>query len=112
MRKRLMALEELWDGEMRGHAIDGRKVLLVKLDGRVCAYEDRCAHLGVALSEGELVGEVHDAHTKLRRIVCRAHQYRYDARTGCGVNPKSVSLRALPVTIEDGMIAVELERTQ
>jgi toluene monooxygenase system ferredoxin subunit len=97
-----MALEELWDGEMRGHAIDGRKVLLVKLDGRVCAYEDRCAHLGVALSEGELIGDV---------IVCRAHQYRYDARTGCGVNPKSVSLRALPVTIEDGMIAVELERT-
>lgn len=101
MRKRLMALEELWDGEMRGHAVDGRKVLLVKLDGRVCAYEDRCAHLGVALSEGELIGD---------EIVCRAHQYRYDARTGCGVNPKSVSLRALPVTIEDGMIAVELER--
>ena len=101
MRKRLMALEELWDGEMRGHAVDGRKVLLVKLDGRVCAYEDRCAHLGVALSEGELIGD---------EIVCRAHQYRYDARTGCGVNPKSVRLRALPVTIEDGIIDVELER--
>lgn len=101
MRKRLMALSELWDGEMRGHAVDGHKVLLVKLDGRVCAYEDRCAHLGVALSEGELIGG---------EIVCRAHHYRYDARTGAGVNPKSVQLRALPVAIEDGMIAVDLER--
>jgi toluene monooxygenase system ferredoxin subunit len=97
-----MALAELWDGEMRGHVVDGHKVLLVKVDGRVCAYEDRCAHLGVALSEGELTGGV---------IVCRAHHYRYDARTGAGVNPKSVQLQALPVAIEDGMIAVDLERT-
>ena len=99
MRKRIMPEQELWDGEMQGHRVDGQKILLVKLDGRVCAYADRCAHLGVALSEGELTGGV---------ITCKAHHYRYDARTGCGVNPKSVSLRALPVTIEDGMIAVEL----
>ena len=99
MRKRIMPEQELWDGEMQGHRVDGQRILLVKLDGRVCAYSDRCAHLGVALSEGELSGGV---------ITCKAHHYRYDARTGCGVNPKSVSLRALPVTIEDGMIAVEL----
>lgn len=99
-RRRVLPVHELWDGEMQGHAVDGHKVLLVKLDGRVCAYEDRCAHLGLALSEGELIDGV---------IVCKAHHYRYDARTGCGVNPKSVSLRALPITIEeDGMIAVEL----
>jgi len=99
VRKRIMPVDELWDGEMQGHQVDGHKVLLVKLDGQVCAYSDRCAHLGVALSEGELIGET---------IVCKAHHYRYDARTGCGINPKSVSLHALPVSIEDGMIAVEL----
>ena len=99
MRKRLMPAAELWDGEMRGHRIDGQRVLLVKLDGQVCAYVDRCAHLGLPLSEGELVGG---------EIVCKAHHYRYDARTGCGINPRSVNLRALPVAIEDEMITVEL----
>jgi toluene monooxygenase system ferredoxin subunit len=88
----------LWDGEMQGHVVAGRRVLLVKLDGRVCAYEDRCAHLGVPLSEGRLAGGV---------IECKAHQYRYDARTGCGVNPKNVRLRALEVAIDDGIIAVD-----
>jgi toluene monooxygenase system ferredoxin subunit len=94
-----MPIDELWDGEMQGHRVDGHKILLLKLDGRVCAYADRCAHLGIALSEGQLVGG---------EIVCHAHHYRYDARTGCGINPKSVSLHALPVVIEDGIIAVEL----
>ncbi len=97
----VMPLCELWDGEMQGRVVDGHKILLVKLDGQVCAYSDRCAHLGVALSEGELVGDV---------IVCRAHHYRYDARTGRGVNPKTVSLQPLPVAIEGGLIAVELEQ--
>jgi len=96
----VMRSDELWDGEMQGREVSGKKVLLVKLDGRVCAYEDRCAHLGVALSEGELVGDV---------IVCSAHHYRYDARTGRGVNPKSVQLKSLSVALEGGMIAVELE---
>lgn len=99
MRKRLMPASELWDGEMRGHRVDGHKILLVKLDGRVCAYSDRCAHLGLPLSEGELIDGV---------IVCKAHHYRYDARTGSGVNPRTVCLRVLPVAIEDDMITVEL----
>ena len=99
MRLEVVAVSELWDGEMQGHVVDGHKLLLLKVDGKVCAYEDRCAHLGVALSEGRL----HDGV-----IECRAHQYRYDARTGCGVNPKNVRLRALDVAIVDGTITVEV----
>jgi len=95
---KVVPLHELCDGEMQGHVVSGRKVLLVKLDGRVFAYEDRCAHLGVALSEGRFQDGV---------IECKAHQYRYDAQTGCGINPKNVRLCVLAVTIEDGVIAVD-----
>jgi len=95
---KVVPLQDLWDGEMQGHLVSGRRVLLLKLAGRVFAYEDRCAHLGVALSEGRLQDGV---------IECRAHQYRYDAQTGCGINPKNVRLRTLAVTIEDGVIAVD-----
>ncbi len=102
MRLEVVAVGELWDGEMQGHVVDGHKLLLLKVDGKVCAYEDRCAHLGVPLSEGRL----HDGV-----IECRAHQYRYDALTGCGVNPKNVRLRAFDVSIVDGTITVEVGST-
>ena len=98
--QRVDRLEALWDGEMRGYVIEGRKVLLVRLDGRVFAYEDRCAHLGVALSAGRLDADV---------ITCSAHHYQYDARTGSGINPRSACLRAFAVTVEDGWVAVDVE---
>ena len=98
--RRVASLEDVWDGEMRGFIVDSRKVLIIKLDGEVYACEDRCAHLGVALSEGILEGCV---------LTCSAHHYQYDARTGRGVNPKSVRLRTYPVAIEDGEILVDIE---
>lgn len=59
------------------------------------AYEDRCAHLGVPLSEGTL-----EAHV----LTCRAHHYSYDARTGAGINPKNVRLVGVAVAVRDGRI--------
>jgi toluene monooxygenase system ferredoxin subunit len=99
--RRVVAASELWDGEMRGYEVAGRKVLLVKLQGRLYAYEDRCAHLGVALSQGRIDDEV---------ITCSAHHYQYDARTGRGINPRAVCLRSFGVAIEDGWVAVDVEQ--
>ena len=94
--------DELWAGEMRGLLVQGRRVLLVRTDETVCAYADRCAHLGVPLSQGKLEGGV---------ITCSAHHYQYDARTGCGINPQSVRLEAFPVRLEAGRIEVDVEAT-
>ncbi len=92
---------ELWDGELLGLELAGERVVLVRIDGVAHAYVDRCAHLGVKLSEGTLVG-----HT----LTCRAHGYAFDACTGCGINPASASLRRLPLEVRDGMIHVEVPR--
>jgi toluene monooxygenase system ferredoxin subunit len=97
-----MPLAELWDGEMQACRIDGRPVLLLKLDGRVCAYADRCAHQGVPLSEGELADGV---------LTCRAHHWQYDASSGRGINPAAARLQAYPVRIEDGAILIEVDAT-
>lgn len=96
----VLAADELWTGEMRGLTVNGRRVLLLRTEEAVCAYEDRCAHLGVRLSEGKLEGHV---------ITCSAHHYQYDARTGCGINPERVQLRAFPVRIDAGQITVDLD---
>jgi toluene monooxygenase system ferredoxin subunit len=95
----VLAEGELWTGEMRGITVRGRRVLLVRTEEGVCAFEDRCAHLGVPLSQGKLEAGV---------ITCSAHHYQYDAKTGRGINPERVRLRAFPVSIECGHIAVDL----
>jgi toluene monooxygenase system ferredoxin subunit len=98
--RKLVPFDEIWDGEMRGVNLDGHKVLLVKLGADVYAYEDRCAHLGVALSQGTLAGDV---------LTCSAHHYQYDVRTGHGVNPRSARMKPMPVLIRDGMILVDTD---
>jgi toluene monooxygenase system ferredoxin subunit len=90
-----LPLAELWIGEMVSRQVGGQRVVVLRLEDRVCAYVDRCAHLGVPISEGSLDGTV---------LTCRAHQYQYDARTGEGVNPRGVRLTPVPVEVEGGVI--------
>jgi toluene monooxygenase system ferredoxin subunit len=98
---RIAALAELWAGDLVAARIAGTRVLVVRLGDEVHAYEDRCAHLGVALSEGTLDGRV---------LTCSAHHWQYDVATGCGINPAAARLVRFPVTIEHGVVYVELER--
>jgi nitrite reductase/ring-hydroxylating ferredoxin subunit len=92
--------EELWLGEMRSCDVAGRRVLVLRLPSGVYAYEDRCAHLRVPLSEGTLRQGV---------LTCGAHGFEYDAATGRGLNPENVRLVALPVRIDGGHIWVDPE---
>ena len=90
-------VDDLWIGEMKGVSVNGRRVLLVRLEDGLFAYEDRCAHLGVPLSEGTLAEGV---------LTCRAHHYQYDARTGAGINPRTVKLVSIPLSVRDGRIVL------
>lgn len=95
---KVLDADDLWIGEMRGLRVAGRPVLLLRVEEGVFAYEDRCAHLGVRLSEGSLSGSV---------LTCRAHQYQYDVRSGRGVNPRAVELVPLTVLVQDGGIFLD-----
>jgi toluene monooxygenase system ferredoxin subunit len=92
--------EDLWIGEMDSVQIDGRAVVLVNVEGTVFAYEDRCRHRALPLSRGKLDGP---------RLICVAHGWEYDARTGCGLNPNGVALRRFPVEIVAGEILVDVD---
>jgi toluene monooxygenase system ferredoxin subunit len=92
-------VEDVWDGEMCPTTVEGTPVLLVHVFGELAAFVDRCAHQGVALSEGRLENGV---------IVCRAHGWRYDARSGRGINPASVCLKRVPLRVEGGAILVDV----
>lgn len=92
--------QELWIGEMVGLELGGRRVLIVNVDGTICAYEDRCLHKSLPLSQGRLVGN---------RLVCRAHEWEFDACTGQGINPSGVVLRRYGVRVEAGEILVDID---
>lgn len=92
-------LDELWNGEMMACTAQGAKVLLIKLGDEIFAYEDRCAHLGVPLSQGSLEGHV---------LTCSAHLWQYDVESGFGVNPSAARLRPFPVKVVGGDILVDV----
>lgn len=94
-----LRLEDLWDGEMRGTTVGETKVLLIHKNGSVFAFEDRCPHQAVKLSEGRIDGEI---------LTCPAHEWQYDVRTGIGLNPKGVRLKSFPVKVEDGKVFVDV----
>jgi toluene monooxygenase system ferredoxin subunit len=100
--RRVADAASLWPGDMKGLIVGTTRVLLVNVDGDVRAYEDACPHRGVPLSWGKL-------ECPSGTLTCGMHLWQYDARTGQGVNPHGVALRALPMKIEDGGIWVEVD---
>lgn len=66
---------QLAEGECRGQEMLGERILFKRIDGKVYAIEDRCAHRGVPLSVRP------ECHTK-NTISCWYHGFTYDLRTG------------------------------
>jgi toluene monooxygenase system ferredoxin subunit len=97
---RVAAFSELWNGERRCFTLDGRQVFLIKLDDRVYAYENRCAHRELPIGTGRLEGFV---------LTCPVHEWQYDIRTGRGVNPDGARLRSFPIKVENDEVFVDVE---
>ena len=96
--QRVTRLDALWSGEMCSVQIEDSMILLARIDDVVVAYEDRCPHKGLPISDGTLQGAI---------VTCGGHHWKYDLRDGRGVNPSSVRLRALRVEIRAGEIWVD-----
>jgi toluene monooxygenase system ferredoxin subunit len=90
-------LDELWSGDLVGLNLGGTKVLLVKIDEEIRAYEDRCPHQSTLLSEGMLEGST---------LTCSAHLWEFDVMTGAGVNPKRSCLNGFVIAIRDDIVHV------
>jgi toluene monooxygenase system ferredoxin subunit len=93
-------LEDVWEGDLKGVDVDGIAIVLVNVGGEVRAYDDRCPHSGTPLSNGTLNGET---------LTCSAHEWVFDCRAGCGINPASARLRGIPVRVEGEAILVKMD---
>ena len=95
-----IAADALWSGEKIGLTLQGQPVLLVHLDDQFHAYEDRCLHKQVTLSDGDMSGYV---------LRCAVHEWEYDLRTGACINPRDRCLRRYPIQVRDGAVFIDVE---
>ena len=94
------ALSDLPPGTMKGIDLDGRRVLVVNLEGKLHAWDGTCTHEEADLSTGFLLGD---------EITCPLHLSRFNLLTGEAVNPPAEkALTNYPVKVENGEILVEL----
>lgn len=93
-------LDELPLGALKLVAAEGRDILLVNLDGTVCAIDNTCPHNGGPLNRGRIEGG---------GVRCPWHQWTWDPRTGRALSPPSDwRVRRYQVVVESGVIMVGL----
>lgn len=67
------AVDDFDESGKKKVTLDGRDILLARVDGEYYAVDSRCPHLGADLSAGNLEGAIID---------CPRHHSRFDIRTG------------------------------
>ena len=94
-------LSELPPGTMRGIEQDGRRILIVNLEGRLHAWDGTCTHEEADLSTGFILGE---------EVTCPLHLSRFNLLTGEAVNPPAEKpLSEHLVMVENGEIFVDVD---
>lgn len=94
-------LDELWEGDMAEVEVDGHVIVLVRSEGcEPRAFQGICPHQDIPLAQGRFDGRV---------LMCRAHQWTFDANTGKGINPGDCRLAEYAVKVDgdDVLVAVE-----
>ena len=89
---------ELREGEMKRADAGGVPVLLVRLEGAVCALAHTCSHMGGPLSEGKLEGDV---------VQCPWHGSRFNVKDGSVVDgPATFPQPCFEARVREGQIEV------
>jgi 3-phenylpropionate/trans-cinnamate dioxygenase ferredoxin subunit len=99
----ICAIDELPPGAKRVITWEDLEIGVVNCGGDILAIEDRCSHDNGDLMEGEVDC---DTHT----VECPRHGSLFDLRTGKPLTlPAYVAIDTFPVTVEDGVIRVEVD---
>lgn len=95
------AFDELAEGTTKAVDVDGRSVLVLRLDDEPYAFVNICPSAGARLP-------LDGARLTDKVLVCPWHNCAYDARSGKRVDdePNAPSLAVVPITVTDGILQV------
>ena len=65
--------QDITENAMHAVTAAGTKILLTRVEGRVCAFVNKCPHLGLSLEKGRIEGGV---------VTCPWHGSSFDVRSG------------------------------
>jgi toluene monooxygenase system ferredoxin subunit len=98
---KLCTVTDLVEGEMRDFEVNGTEVIVAWCQGAApSAFDAACPHQGISLGFGEFDG---------KHIVCGAHEWSFDARTGEGIYPGGCRLNAHPLRIEGVDVLIDVQ---
>jgi 3-phenylpropionate/trans-cinnamate dioxygenase ferredoxin subunit len=97
---KVVSVEDLSPGEMKGAEVLGKQILLVNLAGKYYAMGDICTHMTCNLSRGSIKGD---------SVVCPCHFSVYDVKTGSVLGgPAGKPEPVFRVRIEKESVMVDL----
>lgn len=97
---KLVAKDELADGDVLGVEIGEKKIAVFFHDGEYFATSNVCTHQYALLSDGYFEDGC---------IECPLHQGRFDIRTGKAMcAPLTEDVKTFPVTVEGDNVMVDL----
>lgn len=82
---------------------DGEAIALFRHAGELFALGNRCVHRG---------GSIGDGKVKERTVTCPMHEWIFSLDDGRCIDNPEMGLRRYPVTVEDGIIKVNIENAQ
>ncbi|HSB46389.1 MAG TPA: non-heme iron oxygenase ferredoxin subunit [Candidatus Bilamarchaeum sp.] len=96
---RAAGLNEVKLGMSKAVTVNGRRIALFNVDGKIFATDNACLHQGGPLGDGELMDNV---------ITCPLHGWQYDVCSGTCFNMPSKKLETFKVEVRDGDIFVDI----
>jgi len=92
--------DPLATGQKAAMEIEGKEILICRIDEQYFAVANRCTHSAWPLCQEPIEG---------LEIVCSLHGARFDLRDGCPTaGPASKPLATFPIELRDGELYVSL----
>jgi nitrite reductase/ring-hydroxylating ferredoxin subunit/Fe-S cluster biogenesis protein NfuA len=94
-------LADVPEGGIKALLLDGEKILLSRRGSIVTCFQNACAHLGLALDDGEVEDGI---------VTCPYHGFRYDLSSGECLTAPAVQLQPHAVRVVGSRIEVRLQK--
>jgi len=97
---KLAGAHEIPGNKMKVFKIKDQEILILNVEGKFHAVENRCPHMGYPLYLGTLEGKI---------ITCGFHYAKFDVTTGKSLNTVTAEpLETLKVKVQNSHVLVEI----
>lgn len=97
---KIAEIKDALKNQMQVFSVKGQEILLINLEGKFYAVDNRCPHMGYPLYFGRLEGAI---------LRCGFHNAKFDVITGRSLNEiTDKPLRIFKLKIHDSKMFVEL----